>query len=123
MVDFGVERHPSHQEDHTGLPSFFSSDYTGSSNKGAASEEVQSIDLSHPRRVQRFPSDPVERKERCIFFLIPHQIPTKGSFQAHFPDIGSATLGEDTFGVLEQSSVQIRGNPSDPFHSKPRRSV
>jgi hypothetical protein len=39
--------------------------------EGAAPEEVQGIDLSHLGRVQRFPSDPVDRKARCIFFLVP----------------------------------------------------
>ena len=29
------ETHPSHREDHSGLPSFFNSSYTGSSSKGA----------------------------------------------------------------------------------------
>jgi hypothetical protein len=128
LADFDVERHPSHREDHTSLPSFFNSSYIGSSSKGAliqgegtTSEEVQWIDLSHPGRVQRFPSDPVERKERCIFCLVPHQISTRESSGAHFPDIGSAALWADTFGVPERSSDQIQGNPSDPFHSRPRR--
>jgi hypothetical protein len=35
VVDFGVERHPSHWGDHTVLPSIFSSSYTGCSSKGA----------------------------------------------------------------------------------------
>jgi hypothetical protein len=35
------------------------------------------VDLSHPRRILRFPSDPFERRARRIFFLVPHQIPTE----------------------------------------------
>jgi hypothetical protein len=85
LADFGVERHTLvTEEDHTGLPSFFSSSYAGSSSKGAliqgegaTPEEVQWIDLSHPGRVQRFPSNPVERKARRTFCLIPRQIPTE----------------------------------------------
>jgi hypothetical protein len=71
-------------------------------------------------RIQRFPSDPVERKARRIFCLVSRQIPTEKSSGAHFPAIEGATLGEDTFGVPERSSDQIQGNPSDPFHSRPR---
>ena len=47
VADFGVERHPSHQRGHTGLPSIFNSSSTGFSHRGAlvqgegtASEEV-----------------------------------------------------------------------------------
>jgi hypothetical protein len=44
------------------------------------------IDLSHPGRISRFPSDPFEGKARRIFWLVPHQIPTSESTGAHFPD-------------------------------------
>jgi hypothetical protein len=108
----------------------FNNSFTGCSSKGAliqgegtTSEEVQWIDLSLLGRVQRFPFDPVERKARHIFFLVPRQITTKESSRAYFPDFGSATLGEDTFKVLERSSIQIWGNPSDPFHSRLERLV
>jgi hypothetical protein len=33
-VDFDVERHPSHREDHIDLPSIFSISYTDCSSKG-----------------------------------------------------------------------------------------
>jgi hypothetical protein len=79
--------------------------------------------LSLSGRVHRFHSDPIERKARRIFCLVPHQILMEGSSGAHFPDIGSAALGEDTFKIPEGSSVRIQGNPSDPFPSGPRRSV
>jgi hypothetical protein len=45
------------------------------------------VDLSHPGRILRFPSDPFERKARHIFFLVPHQILTEESTEAHFPDL------------------------------------
>ncbi len=48
---------------------------------------------------------------------------TEESSGAHILDIGSTTLGDDTFGVPERSSVQIQGNPSGPFHSRPERFV
>jgi len=81
------------------------------------------VDFSNPGRIQRFPFDPVERKERHIFFLVSRQIPTKKSSGAHFPVVDAVALGEDTFGVLERSSDQIHGNPSDPFHSGLGRSI
>jgi hypothetical protein len=40
-----------------------------------------------------------------------------------FRTLGVRHFGEDTFRVLERSSVQIRGNPSDPFPSRPERLV
>jgi hypothetical protein len=30
------------------------------------------VDLSHLGRILRFPSDPFERRARCIFCLVPH---------------------------------------------------
>jgi hypothetical protein len=89
---------------HTDLPSIFNNSFAGCSSKGAliqgegaTFEEVQWIDLSLSGRVHRFPSDPVERRARRIFCLVPRQIPMEESSGAHFPDIESATLGEDTF--------------------------
>jgi hypothetical protein len=79
--------------------------------------------LSHPGRIQRFLSDPVERKARRIIFPVSRQIQTEKSSRVHFPVVEVATLGEDTFGVPERSSDQIQGNPFDPFHSRPERSV
>jgi hypothetical protein len=35
VVDFGVERHPSHRGDHTSLPLVFNNSSTGFSNRGA----------------------------------------------------------------------------------------
>jgi hypothetical protein len=81
------------------------------------------IDLSLSGRVKRFPSNPVERKVRHIFFLVRRHIMMEESSGAHFLDIGSVTLTKDTFEVPKRSSVQIRVNPSDPFHSRPGRSV
>jgi hypothetical protein len=121
LVDFGVERHPSHREDHTGLPSFFNNSYTGSSSKGAliqgegvAFEEVQWVDLSHPGGVQRFPFDPVERKARRIFRPVPHQIPTKESFGAHFPNLGVRHFWRTHSGF--PSNHQIRSRETLPTH-------
>jgi hypothetical protein len=45
------------------------------------------VDLYHPGRIPRFPSDPFERKARHIFCLLPHQISTEESTGAHFPDL------------------------------------
>jgi hypothetical protein len=43
------------------------------------------VDLSHPRRILRFPSDPFERRAQHIFCMVPHQIPMKESTRMHFP--------------------------------------
>jgi hypothetical protein len=45
------------------------------------------VDLPHPRGISRFPSDPFERRARCIFFLVPHHIPTKESTGMHSPEL------------------------------------
>jgi hypothetical protein len=45
------------------------------------------VDLSHPRRILRFPSDPFERRARRIFCLVPRQILTEESTGTHFPDL------------------------------------
>jgi hypothetical protein len=39
-----------------------------------------------------------------------------------FQTVGVRHFGRTHFGFLERSSDQIQGNPSDPFHSRPRRS-
>jgi hypothetical protein len=70
------------------------------------------------RESSEIPPNPVERKTRHIFCLVPRQIPMEESSGAHFSDIRSATLGEDTFEVPKRSSIQIWGNPFDPFHSR-----
>jgi hypothetical protein len=43
--------------------------------------------LSHPWRIQRFPSNPFERRARRIFFLVPHQILMKESTGMHFQNL------------------------------------
>ena len=120
MADFDVERHPSHREDHTGLPSFFNSGYAGSNSMGAliqgegtTLEEVKWIDLSHLGGVQRLPSDPVERKARRIFFLVPHQILTEESSRGIFQTWECGTLGGHIWG----SRVSIRSDSGKPFQS------
>jgi hypothetical protein len=45
------------------------------------------VNLSHPGRILRFPSDPFERRERHIFFLVPHQILMEESSGMHFLDL------------------------------------
>jgi hypothetical protein len=130
VVDFGVERHTLVTEEITQI---FHQSLAAVSQVPAArahlfrvSAQLLSrycIDLSQPRRIQRFPSDPVEKKARHIYCPVSRQIPTEESSGAHFPTVEVVTLGEDTFGVPERSSNLIQGNPSDPFHSRPGRSV
>jgi hypothetical protein len=71
--------------------------------------------LSHIERIQGFPSDPVERRERCIYFLVSHQILMDKSSWAHYSAIEGAIVGENTFWIPEISSDQIQRNPSNPF--------
>jgi hypothetical protein len=122
LVDFGVERHTLVTGKITQVFHHSSAAVTqGSSSKGAliqgegaTSEEVQWIDLSHPGRVQRFPSDPVERKARHIFCLVPRQIPTEESSGAHFPDLGVRHFWRTHSGF--PSDHQIRSRETLPTH-------
>jgi hypothetical protein len=122
LADFSVERHTLVTGKIIGLPSFFNNSYIGSSSKGtliqgegATSVEVQWIDLSHPGRVQRFPSDPVERKARPIFFLVPRQIPTEESSRAHFPDLGVRHFGRTHSGFSSDHQIRSRETLSTHF--------
>jgi hypothetical protein len=61
------------------------------------------------------PFEPVERRERHIYFLVSHQIPMEKSSWVHYSASECATVGEDTFGIPERSSGQIQGNPFEQF--------
>jgi hypothetical protein len=131
VVDFGVERHTLVTGEITQV--FHQSSTTVLQDSAAGAhlfrERAQLLrrfsGSTCPIQGEFRDSPPTQLRGRpgCIFFLVSRQIPTEESSGVHFPDIGSATLGEDTFGVPERSSDQIQGNPSDPFHSRPGRSV
>jgi hypothetical protein len=79
MVDFGVERHTLVTEKIIQVFHHSSATITQCSVARAHSSRVRAqllrgflVDLSHPVRISRFPSDPFERRERFIFFLVPH---------------------------------------------------
>jgi hypothetical protein len=94
LADFGVERHTLVTGKIIQVFHHSSAAVTQCSAARAHSSRVRAqllrgflVDLSHPGRILRFPSDPFERKARRIFFLVPHQIPTEESTGAHFPDL------------------------------------
>jgi hypothetical protein len=94
LADFGVERHTLVIGKIIQVLHHSSAAVTQCSATRAHSSRVRAqllrgflVDLSHPRRILRFPSDPFERKARHIFCLVPHQIPTVESTGAHFPDL------------------------------------
>jgi hypothetical protein len=98
LVDFGVERHTLVTEKIIQVFHHSSAVVTQCSIARVHSSRVRAqllrgflVDLSHPGRIPRFPSDPFERKARRIFCLVPHQILTEESTGAHCPDL-------DTFG-------------------------
>jgi hypothetical protein len=95
LADFGVERHTLVTGKITQVFHHSSTTVTQCSTARAHSSRGRAqllggleIDLSHPGRILRFPSDPFERKARRIFFLVPRQIPTEESSGVHFPDLG-----------------------------------
>jgi hypothetical protein len=94
LDDFGVERHTLVTGKIIHVFHHSSAAVTQCSVARAHSSRVRVqllrgflVNLSHPGRILRFPSDPFERRERRIFFLVPHQFPTKESTWMHFPDL------------------------------------
>jgi hypothetical protein len=92
VVDFGVERHTLVTRKIIQVFHHSSAAVTQCSTERAHSSRVRAqllrgflVDLSHPGRISRFPSNPFERRARHIFFLVPHQIPTEESIVMHFP--------------------------------------
>jgi hypothetical protein len=66
------------------------------------------VDLSHPGRIPRFPSDPFERRERHIFFLIPHQIPMEESIGMHFPNLEVRHFWQAHLGFHSEHRTRFR---------------
>jgi hypothetical protein len=94
VADFGVERHTLVTEKIIQVFHHSSAVVTQCLVARAHSSRVRAqllrgflVDLSHPGRIPRFLSDPFERRARCIFFLVPHQIPMDESTGTHFPDL------------------------------------
>jgi hypothetical protein len=95
LANFSIERHTLVTEKITQVFHHLSAAVTQCSTVRAHSSRGRAqllggleIDLSHPRRIPRFPSDPFERKARRIFCLVPRQIPTEESSGAHFLNLG-----------------------------------
>jgi hypothetical protein len=94
MSDFSVERHSLVIGNIIQVFHHFSAAVTQCSIARAHSSRVRVqllrgflVDLSHPGRIFRFPSNLFERRERCIFFFVPHQIPMEESTGMHFRDL------------------------------------
>jgi hypothetical protein len=94
LVDFSVERHTLVTGKITQVFHYSSATVTQCSASRAHSSRVRAqllrgflVDLYHPGRILIFPSNPFERRERHIFFLVSHQIPTEESTRVHFPDL------------------------------------
>jgi hypothetical protein len=94
LADFGVERHTLVIGEIIQVFHHSSAIVTQCSTTRTHSSRVRVqllrgflVDLSHPGRILRFPSDPFERKARCIFCLVPHHILTKESTGVHFLDL------------------------------------
>jgi hypothetical protein len=129
LADFGVERHTLVTEKITQVFHHSSTAVTQCSAARVHSSRGRAqllggleIDLSHPGRILRFPSDPFERKARQ--HLLPGSLldSNGGIIWGAFSRLGSVTLLADTFRVPERASGHIQGNPSNPFPSRPRRS-
>jgi hypothetical protein len=94
VTDFGVERHTLVTGNIIQVFHHSLATVTQCSTARAHSSRVRAqllrgflVDLSYPGRILRFPSDPFERRERCIFFLVPHQILMEESTRKHFPNL------------------------------------
>jgi hypothetical protein len=121
LVDFGVERHTLVTGKITQVFHHSSAAVTQCSTARAHSSRVRAqllrgflVDLSHPGRILRFPSDPFERKARHIFFLVPHQIPMEESTGVHFPDLDVRHFWRAHLGF--QSEHQTRFRETLPTH-------
>jgi hypothetical protein len=66
------------------------------------------VDLSHPGRILRFPSDPFERRARHIFCLVPHQIPMEESTGMHFPDLDVRHFWRARLGFQSENRIRFR---------------
>jgi hypothetical protein len=121
MVDFGVERHTLVTWKIIQVFHHSSTAFTQCSATRVHSSRVRGqllrgflVDLSHPRRILRLPSDPFERRARRIFFLVPHQIPTEESIGMHFLDLDVQHFWRAHLGF--QSEHQTRFRETLPTH-------
>jgi hypothetical protein len=121
LVDFSVERHTLVTGKIIQVFHHSSAAVTQCSAARAHSSRVRAhllrgflVDLPHPGGIPRFPSDPFERRERRIFFLVPHQIPTEESTGTHFPDLDVRHFLQAHLGF--QSEHQTRFRETLPTH-------
>jgi hypothetical protein len=121
LVDFGIERHTLVTRKIIKVFHHSSTTITQCSATRAHSSRVRVqllrgflVDLSHPGRILRFPSDPFERKERRIFFLVPNHISTEESIGTHFPVLDVRHFWRAHLGF--QSEHQTRFKETLPTH-------
>jgi hypothetical protein len=115
MVDFGVERHTLVTRKIIQVFHHSSTIVTQCSVARVHSSRVRTqllrgflVDLSHLGRIQRFPTDPFERRARRIFCLVPHQIPTKESTGTHFPDLDVQYFWRAHLGFQSEHQTRFR---------------
>jgi hypothetical protein len=121
LADFGVERHTLVTRKIIQVFHHSSTTITQCSTTRVHSSRVRAqllrgflVDLSHPGRIMRFPSDPFERRARHIFCLVPHHILTEESTGMHFPELDVRHLWWAHLGF--QSEHQTRFRETLPIH-------
>ena len=121
MVDFGVERHTLVTGNIIKVFHHYSVAVTQCSSTRAHSSRVRAhllrgflVDLSHLGRTSRFSSNPFERRERHIFFLVPHHILMEESIGMHFLDLDVRHFWRAHLGF--QSEHQTRFRETLPTH-------
>ena len=122
MDDFGVERHTLFtgkiiQVFHHSLASVIQCPTTRAHSSRVRAQILRGflVDLSHPGRIPRFPSDPFERKARHIFFLVPHQILTEESTGTNFPDLDVRHFWRAHLGFQSEHQTRFRETLSTHF--------
>jgi hypothetical protein len=121
LADFGVERHTLVTGKVIQVFHHSSATVTQCLVARAHSSRVRAhlprgflVDLPHPGGILRFPSDPFERRARCIFCLVPSQISTEESTRTHFPDLDVRHFLGAHLGF--QSKHQTRFRETLPTH-------
>jgi hypothetical protein len=116
LVDFDVERHTLVNGQIIQVFHHSSAAVTQCSTARAHSSRVRAqllrgflVKLYHPGRSPRFPFDPFERKARCIFFLVPHQISMEESTRVHFPDLDVRHFWWINLGFQTEHQAIFRG--------------
>jgi hypothetical protein len=122
LVDFGVERHTLVTGKIIQVFHHSSATVTQCSTARAHSSRVRAqllrgflVELFHPGRILRFPSDPFERRARRIFCLVPHQIMIEESTGMHFPELDMRHFWWAHLGFQSEHQTKFRETLSTHF--------